>query len=473
MSIKVNFYTFSKKENSTAQPSGGTEFDCTIKDSSSIFFPIIKLNRGAATTAAPTFNYCYITNFNRYYWITNWSWELGIWEASLKCDVLASYRSAIGSSNLYALRASASYDGRIPDTLYPAKADCTYSDSVLSGNRPWSNAMAGCYVLGIVSQNADFGSIDYIVLTRANLKTFIQELLTNGVSAANGFNTTDASYALQASLIDPMQYIKSCTYIPFTITEITDCLTAASTINIWDWAFNIANYKVNYSLPYFTISGTLTIPKHPQAASRGQFVNQSPFSNYTLFAPPFGSFNLDSTMLVGESSLTLNTQIDLPTGLGILTVSRTGQVIQRIESQIGVPVQLSQVLHDYAGAAIGAVGAIGGAVGAAMSGNIAGAITTGITGMIGSAIDAKYPSVQSLGSGGSYAQLMGVWRLASQFFEIVDDDISHNGRPLCQMITPSALGGYMLIQDGDVAISGTQEEAQEIKRYLETGFYYE
>lgn len=469
--ISATFYTFEKKENSTAIPVTGTQLNIEIKDASSIFFPYILLNRGAAS--APSFNYCYIPAFSRYYWITDWTWNCGIWEASLKCDVLASYKSQIGSASLYALRAANSYDGSVPDLLYPAKAGCTYSDSALSSYRPWANALAGCYVLGIVSQDADFGSIDYIVLTRANLKTFISELLTNGVSLANGFSTADASYALQASLIDPLQYIKSCTYIPFTITEITSCLTSSSKINIWDWEFNIACYKVNYSSPFFTVTNSLDVPKHPQAATRGQFVNQAPYSNYTLFVPPFGSFNMDSTMLVGETSITLNTQIDLPTGLGVLTVSRTGQVIQRLESQIGVPVQLSQVLHDYVGAAIGAVGAVGGAIGSAMSGNIAGAITTGITGLIGSAIDAKYPSVQSLGSGGSYAQLMGIWRLAAQFFTIVDDDITHNGRPLCQMVTPSSVNGYMLIQDGDIAIPGTQEEAQEIKRYLESGFYYE
>ena len=55
----------------------------------------------------------------------------------------------------------------------------------------------------------------------------------------------------------------------------------------------------------------------------------------------------------------------------------------------------------------------------------------------------------------------------------VDDDNTHNGRPLCDVRTISTLSGYMLIQDGDVTITGTSAEDSLIRSYLETGFYYE
>lgn len=472
--ITANFYKFSKKENSTARPTGsGNALGIEIKSASSIFFPYIVVNRGAST-AAPGYNYCYISNFERYYWITEWVWNDGLWEASLKCDVLATYKSVIGNENLYALRAAYSYDGSIPDTLYPAKAGCSFNSNALSANRPWGNPMAGVYVLGLVSKDADFGSIDYVIMSRANIKTFITDILTNAISdPINQFDINDASYALQAALIDPMQYIKSCTYIPFTTSELSSNLTTDSTVAVWSWEFPIANYKVNYASPYYSYSGTIDIPKHPQAGSRGQYVNQAPFTNLTLFAPPFGAFDLDTTSLVGATSLTLNVQIDLPTGLGILTVSNGSITLQKIEAQIGVPVQLSQVINDYAGAAITAAQGIAGAVGSAFSGNIGGAVSSLVTGAIGSATAALYPKAQSIGSGGSYAQLMGVWQICAQFFNVVDDDITHNGRPLCQVIQPKNIPGYILIQDGDVAIDGTQEESQEIKKYLETGFFYE
>ena len=53
------------------------------------------------------------------------------------------------------------------------------------------------------------------------------------------------------------------------------------------------------------------------------------------------------------------------------------------------------------------------------------------------------------------------------------EDNDHHGRPLCQMRTPASLGGYMIVQDGDVPTAGTQSETAEIKSYLESGFFYE
>ena len=55
----------------------------------------------------------------------------------------------------------------------------------------------------------------------------------------------------------------------------------------------------------------------------------------------------------------------------------------------------------------------------------------------------------------------------------VDDDNTHNGRPLCDVRQISSLSGYMIIQDGDVTIAGTATEDSKIRNYLEAGFYYE
>ena len=41
MAFSVKFYSFSKKENSTAQPSGGTEYQCQIKRESGLINPEI------------------------------------------------------------------------------------------------------------------------------------------------------------------------------------------------------------------------------------------------------------------------------------------------------------------------------------------------------------------------------------------------------------------------------------------------
>ena len=80
---------------------------------------------------------------------------------------------------------------------------------------------------------------------------------------------------------------------------------------------------------------------------------------------------------------------------------------------------------------------------------------------------------QTIGSTGSFVANRGEFRLDHQFFRPVDDDNTHNGRPLCEVRQISSLSGYMLVQDGDVEINGTSAEDAAVRNYLETGFYYE
>lgn len=470
MAIKVNFYRFTKKENSTARPAGsGTELDCILKDSSSIFYPVLKLNLGAIS--APSFNYCVIPVFNRWYFVTNWEWDNGLWIASLKVDVLATYKPEIGNTSLYALRASNQYDGAIVDNLYPTKTGCTFEQS-----ETWYPSrglgIVQTFILGIVSKNPSYGSVNYYAVDNANLYTIVNELLDDTLLSNNGFNAQDASIALQKSLVDPLQYIKSAISLPFTLAELNNIASSATPVTVFNWTLTATARKVSGLLhsPITEITHSFPIPKHPQSRSRGNYMNQGPYTHLTLHAPPFGNIELDTTAFVDASTIDITILLDMPTGLAILEIKNGNYVVNRVESNMGVPIQLTQVTRDYLGAASSTISAIGGTVGSVMSGNIGGAISNVATG-IESAARAMVPRSQTIGSGGSYAQMRSLWFVEAQFFSAVDDDINHNGRPLCQMVTPSS--GYYLIQDGDVPIDGTQEEAIEVKRYLEGGFYYE
>ena len=43
MAITVKLYTFSKRENSTKWPSGGTDYSCTLIDDTSLMNPTFKI----------------------------------------------------------------------------------------------------------------------------------------------------------------------------------------------------------------------------------------------------------------------------------------------------------------------------------------------------------------------------------------------------------------------------------------------
>ena len=123
----VRFYTFTKKLNSTARPTGTyTEYDCVIKTSSDVITPTIELQMGL-TTNPSAFNYCYIPDYNRYYWVKDRTFFNHIWIATLNVDVLATWKPYIGNTDMYVLRSSTAYDGKILDTKYHTLADVRFS----------------------------------------------------------------------------------------------------------------------------------------------------------------------------------------------------------------------------------------------------------------------------------------------------------------------------------------------------------
>jgi hypothetical protein len=165
------------------------------------------------------------------------------------------------------------------------------------------------------------------------------------------------------------------------------------------------------------------------------------------------------------------------TGVGILEIhydTVNGPPACRLQSQIGVPVQLTQVYNDYISSAGGVTGGILGTIGSALTGNIGGAIQGGVA-AITSAANAIRPIQSSIGGNGGYSDLDGYATLYAVFYTIPDEDRSHVGRPLCDTVAMSSVGSgaYCLALDGDLPISGTAGEQQRLKEYLETGFYYE
>lgn len=473
----VQLFSFNKKENSTARPSSSsaTSFSCKLLKPSGILNPAIELNIGLSNSPA-SYNYAYIPEFNRYYWIEEWTNNHPLWIARLSVDVLATYKTVIGNTNMYVLRASASYDGNINDQLYPAKVSNT--TQTITASEIWNtNLVNTAFIVGVVSKQAQYGSIRYYALYRSALEGLSSALLDDSLleSAQGGFSPDDASLALQKSLIDPLSYIKSCIALPIAWADVDG--VNVSNIDIWSWSLGTAEgvsggKVVNVSVPRYTTSFTINVPKHPQTSARGYYCNCAPYTEIDLLVPPFNSISLDTSITAKVNSLTCEISIDYVTGAGILEVKAGDFIINRSEAQVGVPIQLSQVSKDYLGQAMNGVNTIGNVVGNALTGNVAGAITGAISG-IGNGVALAQPRQYSTGSNGNFTQFRFPPKLFAKFYTLVDDDIAHHGRPLCKVAKPNTLGGYMLIQDADISINGTSSELSKIRDYLEGGFFYE
>ncbi len=466
MAFNVRLWSFNKKFNSTARPADNESvvYNCVVKDGTQIARPIIELDLGLVTDPSD-YNYARIGYFDRYYFIDEWVFKDGLWTASMHTDVLATFKTQIGNASLYVLRASAESDGRVIDNLYPCKVNCSYDKDVLT--YPYNDA---CYVVGCVSKTGGIGSITYYVLTQNNITDLVNALLTDVITTQNGFNTSDASFALQQSIVDPIQYIKSCVLIPYPATDLTT-FPLPLNVEVFGWTFpNVTG--LGLLVPRVEKTYTFTVKKHPDTNARGNYVNVAPYTKAVLSFPPFGTFDIDTTVICDATTITCTVILDPTTGDATLRVVANGIILNELKTQMGVPIQLSQVTRDYVGGAVSAVSGIAGAVGDFITGNVAGGISSIASG-VGNAINSLAPREQSMGSNGTFASYRFAPELDFQFFRPVDDDNTHHGRPLCKMRQPKNIPGYLLIQDGDIGTVGFESENQQIQAMLEAGFYYE
>lgn len=463
----VTLYTFSKKIDSTAQPTGaGTQYSCNILTPADITAPAVEITASSDLTA---YNYAYISAFHRYYFIEGVTFDMGIWVLTLKCDVLATYKSQIGAESLYVLRSSAAYVGEIQDNYYPITGDIVYSMQEES-NFPGYTYATGCYILNIMG-TASSGSSTLYQLTPDNFRTLIQELYT----AIDGFQLSDmVKSVVQKFGGNPTQLISGAMWFPM---DFMDSGTDVP-ITVGSWTSTTAVGKL-VTQPVKNLPGfNPTIAAHPQVSTRGRYLNLAPYSKYQLYVPTAGIIDLDTSQLMGINAIYVTRHVDAFTGNMTCivqtdppNVSDPYHYLAVINGQWGVPVALNGNNNggNILSGLISTAGAVAGAIATGGASAIIGAATAGIGTIAGAIGSATSNSSQA----GSITAMLEPMRLDTTFYKVTDADNTHNGRPLMQVRQISALGGFIQVQKGDVPIPGTSAEAEQIKSFLEGGFFYE
>ncbi len=460
MGFNVNLYTFSKKVNSTAVPTAGAvTHSCIIKEPCGILNPSIGLNLGLANSPA-AYNYAYIPTFSRYYYIREWTFQNALWHASLEVDVLASWKAQIGAATCYVLRSSQSYNGAIVDRTYPAINTTTMEES--QSTTPWvtDSIENGIFVVGIAGQNTT-----YYLFTYGALQLLFDALFSDWYAAELTENWSLAFPQLKAQT-NPLQYITSIMWMPFLTFG-----TVVDTIRVGWVDVPVAAWRVDGSgLRYGQIDWTLR--RHPQAETRGAFLNNAPFSNYTLFYPPWGVIQLDPDVMANSDTISVIWGVDLRTGQGTLTIAGGDlHTMSWTHSQVGLHYQVSQVINKGYGM-LQAFAPLVSAGANIISGNYVGAIANGIS-EIGNAAAAKIPSATTIGSNGGLDSLRGIPAVQYEFKLIVSEDIDHRGRPLCENRQINTLSGFVMVSDADINIPASKNEQDSIRTYMEGGFFYE
>lgn len=493
MALTVNFYNFSKKNNSTKTPSGtGTEapstYSCVLKEDCSILAPVIIMEAGLTSRLA--FNYCYIADFQRYYYVTDWNWSGRHWIASLTVDVLATYKTDIGNASLYVLRSSYASNGRIVDSKYPVIAKpYTYIDDI--GNyvgTTWTaglvyendsgtdyqvasyfnkNLSGGYYYVGIVGANGT--GVQWYVMEPGGFDDLVEDLYSYVPT-----DMTDVSNGIAKQLADPMQYIVTVYWLPSLIHGTV----LQPNINLWIGDYPLQLHQAASFDPVSNINklhACFKLQKHPQAATRGVFLNEGPFTRYTVVFPPFGTFELDASLMIDDTVATCEWYIDYTTGIADLTIKVTNSFMVHTSAPFGVPIRINQATVDVLGAVSGVAGGILGTVGSFLSGNVSGMIGSALGG-IESAASAMQPKISSKGSGGNFIPFKALSpKIYTDFYEIADEDNTDLGRPLCEVKTLSTLSGYILCETGDINLNSfaLDPEIDQVRSYLTGGMFYE
>lgn len=469
MAITVNFYTFSKKTNSTKQPTGTAALSasCLLKDATSIISPVFQIR-----TSDPTaYNYCYCPAFHRYYFISDITWNKGYWEIRCKCDVLATYKSTIGATWGYIIRAANRSDGEIVDNLYPTTAYTTInaiSPDATSTFTGATNFQSGYYVIGL--QGNDTTSENGVVYYQLTPAKFV-DLITNFY--ANNSNTTwwgSLAQGVINSIAHLDDYICSCRWYPVPFIVDTNQPNPdrppgnGYKIYLGSWDSGVMAPRV-VADPTYTVFYD-NIPKHPQA-SYGNYTKIYPFTHYELVDPLIGTITLNPIVMKNDTEVRCYLKFDHTSGQIRYEVTGTNTSYPFYTTYLdgAVNINLSGMEVNVGGIAAG--------IGQTVA-NIAKDGWVGIAKGIANTVDniAPQPGHNQI-SGGLAAMTNYAPFIRCCFKQIVDRDTTNKGLPYCKWNKPEAINGYMEIDNPHVEVAGTAQEIDRINGYLNSGFYYD
>lgn len=372
--VNVRLYNFDKRKNSTKRPntSGGDLVQGEVKQDFTPLAPVITFNL-PDPTAVPTYNYAYIAEFGqRFYFITDWLFVSGLWRATMAVDVLATYQSTIFASQQYVARSKGYPNHNIIDGSYNTLAGASFNSQELAQSALWgADYGQGCFIMSTISYSgANVGAVTYYAMSWLCAQKFFQDLL----SSPNWMNisASEISEDLQKALINPLQYVVSCIWIParwetfIYYNSPTFDGDLSKNIKLGWWSFDLptgegtGEYTVRrlHNPTFGTQQGgtpdrisanfTFTIPKHPQAATRGAWLNMAPTSKYTLTYLPFGVFDIDTTDIKNATFIRGVVTMHAYTGdatlqLFVVDGNNNSQCILTTETNLAIQIPVGQI----------------------------------------------------------------------------------------------------------------------------------
>ena len=459
--MQITVYSgFKKAINSTKTPTGGSTVNVALKTPTSEMRPIFLIS-------GFDLSWNYIQWGSSYYYVDDIV-IVSNTQAEYHCekDVLATFKSDITASSQFVTRSASSYDAHVIDGIYPTIAGASINTQNFSMGESLTGA--GTYVVGVVSADST-GGVAYYTFGAGGtrFKNFVTYMFSDAWLDPNA----DISVEIQKELVNPFQYVVSCVWYPFSIAG-TD-----AHVKFGYWDSGVSGGLLSESQRLHVISGSLSLPRHPQASTNGVYMNSAPYTRYLLDCYTFGQIPLDPAPFVDYSGLSIDVIVDVFAAAAELRVTNSGGTYEhRYNADFGVTIPLSQLTEKTVQAAVGVVGGTGaGAVAGSALGPV-GAIVGGVLGAAGgvmAGINNLFPQVQTSGGIGSKNAYARTPFVQCEFYKTPTIAPSIVGRPLMTQITLSGLSGYTVCERVDLDTSACPEEKTAIIQHMTNGFFIE
>lgn len=454
--MKVSFYRFFKRSNSTLQPSADpvTTVDAVFKS------PQGKGSLAVDCVNVPqNCNYCYIDETNRYYYVTDVEYlNRDIVRFHIKVDTLASFRDSIGTMNAYVLRSASASNKDIIDTFYPAVAG-SWQHTESAQFIPLGNPGFIVSVIG-TRENAvsnTTGAARYYLLTDTALANLMKWIFNE-----NNYQT-EISDQVVKTFFNPSQYIVSCMYCPFASGS------TGETIQLAWWDTGISAMELSPSSPIKLDTVTINVPKYYDG---NDYRNFEPFTTYRMYIPFIGMIDLSSELLRNVNSIDIDGCVDIATGTLMIKLTGGGKTIGYYEGKgcVDLPLaQSSMPVNLVTG--ISSLLAIAGDQ-SGLSSMPFGEELTDIASSV--ANTQRQLSKTSNAGNGAQREFDSYARIFADVKLIVDTDAADFGAPLCEVREINSLSGYIKCQGAHFGNSvALLTEIEEIEKYMNGGFYFE
>lgn len=479
MAHTIKFGNFTKKQNSTAQPTmtGWADFSVVFKTPTSLERPVVTLN-------AASFSYNYACYDSRYYFVDDIiAVRNDLFEVHLSLDALATYKSEILASTQFVSYSSVSGGTWLADTRIPVLKNCTVSTASVALPIFVSG---GLYILSYIGKSGS----GLVALGKASLTSLINAIsggnddfsqdainrVDNYFAGQPPISAEEAVYAMSQVMTQndilgkayetAPSCLRSCIYTPLAVPG-----SPGQAIWLGNFETNVTGIAVDGT----PITGSVSVSIPWQYSDWRRSVCEDIY----LYLPLVGMVNLSADSITHASSITVEYSYTLTDATVAFKVVCGSEVIGTYGGSCAINYPLGINQQASAGQVMQSViQGVSNVVSAGITGNVVGAVA-GIAATAYNALDTSmttHPSsVGGIGGGaGSGLSRSVICYSVAHGLSCAPSDMAANmGLPTMKPLALSSCSGYCQCANAHVALDAALPEINAVDAWLNSGFFIE